>query len=179
MLSRRKNIPTRPAWRQIQRATRAKGDFLAMMRHEIRTRRAGGCGGGVSCGETIAVAAGRSMNMQSPVQRKAYLFLLCLLTVVLVGCPQQVKIGDLTSNAGRYADKEVTITGTVASSFGLLGPGAFEVDDGTGKIWVLSESFGVPSKGARVGITGRVTQGLNVGGRSFAVVLRQTHKPHY
>ena len=117
--------------------------------------------------------------MQSPVQRKAYLFLLCLLTIILVGCPQHVKIGELTSNAGRYVDKEVAITGTVVSSFSLLGPGAFEVDDGSGKIWVLSESFGAPSKGARVGITGRVTQGLNVGGRSFAVALRQTQKPHY
>ena len=117
--------------------------------------------------------------MQSPIQHKACLFLLCLLTIVLVGCPQHVRIGDLTSNAGRYVDKEVTIAGTVSSSFGFLGPGAFEVDDGTGKIWVLSEAFGAPSKGARVGITGRVTQGLNVGGRSFAVVLRQTQKPHY
>jgi hypothetical protein len=117
--------------------------------------------------------------MQSSVPRKAYLFLLCLLTIVVLGCPQQVKIGELTSNAGRYLDKEVTITGTVVSSFSLLGPGAFEVDDGSGKIWVLSETFGAPSKGARVGITGRVTQGLNVGGRSFAVALRQTQKPHY
>jgi hypothetical protein len=117
--------------------------------------------------------------MQSPIQRKAYLSLLCLLTIVLVGCPQHVKIGDLTSNAGRYIDKEVAITGTVVSSFGLLGTGAFEVDDGSGRIWVLSENFGVPSKGARVGITGRVTEGVNVGGRSVAVALRQTQKPHY
>ncbi|MFB3916246.1 MAG: hypothetical protein ACE14M_05925 [Terriglobales bacterium] len=117
--------------------------------------------------------------MQSPIQRVAYLFLLCLLTVVLVGCPQEVRIGDLTSNPGRYADKEVTINGTVVSSFGFLGPGAFEVDDGSGKIWVLSENFGVPSKGARVGITGRVSQGVSLGDRSFAVALRQTQKPHY
>lgn len=117
--------------------------------------------------------------MEGPIYRKACLSILCLMTMVLLGCPQQVRIGDLTSNAARYVDKEVTITGTVASSFGLLGPGAFEVDDGSGKIWVLSEKFGVPSKGARVGITGRVIQGVNVGGRSFAVALRQTQKPHY
>lgn len=118
--------------------------------------------------------------MQSPILlSKVYLSLLCLAAVVLVGCPQHVKIGDLTSNAGRYANKEVTITGTVVSSFGLLGQGAFEVDDGSGKIWVLSENFGVPSKGARVGITGRVTEGVSLGGRSFAVALRQTQKPHY
>lgn len=117
--------------------------------------------------------------MARPSRRRVLLSAVCLLAVVLVACPQRIKIGDLTSNAGRYAGKEVTIVGTVGSSFGLLGPGAFELDDGTGRIWVLSESFGVPSKAARVAITGRVSQGLNVGGRSFAVVLRQTQKPHY
>ncbi len=117
--------------------------------------------------------------MRCSTQRAAYVFLLCLLTVVLAGCPQRVKIGELTSNTARYADKEVTIAGTVTSSFGLLGSGGFEVDDGSGRIWVLSQSFGVPSKGARVGITGRVTQGATLGGRSFAVALRQTQKTHY
>lgn len=117
--------------------------------------------------------------MFSPVQRKALLVVICLLTLVLVACPQRVKIGDLTSNVGRYADKEVAISGTVVSSFGFLGPGAFQMDDGTGRIWVLSDKFGVPSKDAHVAITGRVTQGVNVGGRSYAVALRQTQKPRY
>ena len=117
--------------------------------------------------------------MRSLIGRKASLAALAAISVVLLGCPQQVKIGDLTSNPSRYANKEVTITGTVASSFGLLGTGGFELDDGTGKIWVLSENYGVPSKGARVGISGRVVEGVNVGGRSFAVAVRQTQKPHY
>lgn len=117
--------------------------------------------------------------MRNSIQRRAFPLLLSALTVILIGCSQHVRIGDLTSNPGRYVDKEVTITGTVISSFGFLGPGAFEVDDGSGRIWVLSENYGVPSKGARVGITGRVTQGINVGGRSFALALRQTQKPHY
>ncbi len=117
--------------------------------------------------------------MQRPIQRIERLTLVCLFVLILVGCPQRVKIGELTTNTGRYADKEVTIAGTVLSSFGLLGPGAFQVDDGSGRIWVLSENFGVPAKDAQVAITGRVTQGVNIGGRSFAVVLRQTQKPRY
>jgi hypothetical protein len=117
--------------------------------------------------------------MRSSIQQNTLLLLVVALTVVLLACPQQIKIGDLTSNPGRYAGKEVTITGTVTSSFGILGTGAFQVDDGTGSIWVLSENYGVPSKGARVGITGRVTEGVSVGGRSFAVALRQTKEPHY
>ncbi|HET9695304.1 MAG TPA: OB-fold nucleic acid binding domain-containing protein [Terriglobales bacterium] len=117
--------------------------------------------------------------MQSPIQRNAYVFPILLLATIFVGCPQQLRIGELTSNTGRYANREVTVTGTVVSSFGLLGQSAYELDDGTGKIWVLSQNFGTPSKGTRVGITGRVTQGVNLGGRSFAVALRQSHETHY
>ncbi len=111
--------------------------------------------------------------------RKALLALVCTLAFILVGCPQQVKIGDLTSNPSRYADKEVTITGTVTSSLGLLSTGGFQVDDGTGKIWVLSGNYGVPSKGVRASVTGKLAEGINVGGRSFALALQQTQKPRY
>lgn len=117
--------------------------------------------------------------MRRTMRGNVLLIALVAVTAILLGCPQQVKIGDLTSNPSRYANKEVTITGTVTSSFGLLGTGGFEVDDGTGKIWVLSENYGVPSKGAKVGITGRVAEGVSVGGRSLAMALRQTQKPHY
>lgn len=117
--------------------------------------------------------------MRRLLRGQLFLFLLPVLCVILVGCPQQIRIGDLISNPNRYADKEVTVTGTVASSFGLLGPGGFQVDDGTGTIWVLSDNYSVPSKGTKVAITGRVTEGINVGGRSFAVALRQTQKPRY
>ncbi len=56
--------------------------------------------------------------MQSPIQHKAYLFSICLLSMVLVGCPQHVKIGDLTSNAGRYVNKKIAISGTPLTCFG-------------------------------------------------------------
>ena len=113
------------------------------------------------------------------IRDNALLFLLTALVVILTACPQHVSIGDLNSNPARYAGKEVSVAGKVTSSFGLLGAGAFQVDDGTGKIWVLSENYGVPSKGVKVGVTGRVTEGATVAGRSFAVALRQTQKPHY
>jgi len=111
--------------------------------------------------------------------RRALRTFLLTLVVFLVGCPQQVKIGDLISNPSHYADKEVTIVGTVTSNFDIFGSGGFELDDGSGKIWVLSDKFGVPSKGVRAGITGRVSKGVNIGGRSLALVIRQTQKPHY
>jgi len=118
--------------------------------------------------------------MQNRILRRAgTLVALALSTILLLACPQHTKIGELTSNPGRYAGKEVSIAGSVVSSYGALGTGAFEMDDGSGRIWVISQNYGVPAKNAKVGITGVVTQGVSVAGRSFAVALRQTSKPHY
>lgn len=69
--------------------------------------------------------------MQRPVRSPYKFVFITALAVILLSCSERVKIGDLTSNPSRYADKEVTIAGSVGSSFNLLGPGAFEMDDGT------------------------------------------------
>jgi hypothetical protein len=99
--------------------------------------------------------------------------------LMLAGCPSQVTVAELQSRPDRYTNKEVVVTGTVTEGFGLLGQGAYQVDDGTGKIWVLANGFGVPTKGARVGVQGRFVNGVELGGRSFANALSQTHTPHY
>lgn len=99
--------------------------------------------------------------------------------LMLAGCPQGMTIAKLNNESGRYMNREVAIRGNVVGGFGLLGQGAYEVDDGTGRIWVLSNGFGVPSKGSRVGVVGRYTNGLSLGGRSFAAAIQQTHRPHY
>ena len=91
----------------------------------------------------------------------------------LAGC-EHTKISDINQDPGRYANKDVTVAGQVTSSFGALNQGAFEVDDGTGKLWVLSSGFGVPAQGAKVAVTGRISSGVTVAGRSFANILRET-----
>ena len=106
-------------------------------------------------------------------------FALLGLLVFLMGCPQRVRIADINNNPGRYANKEIALTGTVTEGFGLMGQGAFQIDDGTGKIWVLSQNFGVPGKGQRVGITGNVVGGASLGTRSFGSAIRLTHHPRF
>lgn len=96
-----------------------------------------------------------------------------LLSAVLIACGT-TKISEINADPARFANKEVSIAGEVVSAFGALSQGAFEMDDGTGRIWVISENYGVPAKGARVRVTGRVQSGITFGGRSFGTVLRQT-----
>jgi hypothetical protein len=56
-----------------------------------------------------------------------------------------------------------------------MGRGAYELDDGTGRIWVAT-TRGVPAKEARVGVKGQVHSGLNIGGRAFGTILEETER---
>jgi len=87
--------------------------------------------------------------------RCAALWAAALLAVLLLAGCEQKTINDLMAEPGKYANKEVGLTGTVTRSFSLLGKGAYEIEDGTGKLWVVSGS-GVPRKGAKVAVKGKV-----------------------
>ena len=95
-----------------------------------------------------------------------------------MGCPTHTSIANITRDPGHFAGKDVTVAGHVSDSFGALGAGVFQIDDGTGTIWVYSGSYGVPSNGAKVAVTGRIEQGFSFGGRSFATILRETQPRH-
>jgi hypothetical protein len=110
--------------------------------------------------------------------RLSLALLLILGTLLLAACPTRTSIGKITRDPGRYAGREVAIGGRVSNSFGALGTGVYQVDDGTGQIWVYSQRYGVPGDGAKVGVRGTVSQGFSFGGRSFAVVLRETERRH-
>jgi hypothetical protein len=92
------------------------------------------------------------------------------------GC-NTTKISAINGDPAHYMEKDVTVAGQVLSSFAFMNQGAFELDDGTGRLWVWSSGFGVPGQGARVIVTGRVQAGVAIGGRFFANVLRET-QPH-
>jgi hypothetical protein len=97
-------------------------------------------------------------------------------SVLLAGCPPRVSIAKLNQDPGRYAGKEVSIAGRVTDSFGALGRGAFQVDDGSGLMWVVTGHYGVPENGATVAVTGHIEQGFSFGGRNFAVMLHETER---
>jgi hypothetical protein len=92
----------------------------------------------------------------------------------MVGCPTQTSIANINKDPGHFAGKDVSIHGTVSDSFGALGNGVFQIDDGTGRMWVYSQNFGVPGNGTKTEVTGRIEQGFAFGGRNFGVILRQT-----
>ena len=123
-----------------------------------------------------------SMVREDRVFRLLGRLLLTLLIVagslILTACPTRTSIERINRDPGRYVGKEVAIAGHVTTSFGALGTGVFEVDDGTGRMWVFSERYGVPGNGARVGVRGRIEQGFAFGGRNFATIMRETERRH-
>lgn len=106
--------------------------------------------------------------------RKASLLVCPLVLAVFLAACGTTKIADVEHDPGRYTGKEITISGRVTMSAGVLNHGAFQVDDGTGKIWVLSDRFGVPAKDDSVKVTGTVQAGPTLDGRSFGTVLQET-----
>ena len=63
------------------------------------------------------------------------------------------------------------IAGDVVSATGVLGTGVYQVDDGTGKIYVVTKSGGVPREVAKVGVEGEVKNGYTIGTESLTVLL--------
>jgi hypothetical protein len=95
--------------------------------------------------------------------------------LLLTACPQQTSVSKINADPARYRNKEVGIVGRVTDSYGVLGNGAYEIDDGTGRLWVVTNR-GVPSKGSRVGAKGKVYTGFSFGGRNFGTVLEETDR---
>src|SRR6185369_12290292 len=93
-------------------------------------------------------------------------------TLLLTACPSQTNIGKINADPGRYRGKEVGIVGRVTDSYGVMGQGAYEIDDGTGRIWVAT-TRGVPARGSRVGTKGYVHSGFSWAGRSYGTVLEE------
>lgn len=94
---------------------------------------------------------------------------------VAAGCASGASIAQVKSNPGRYVDRNVTVSGTVTSAWGvpLMPFKMFRIDDGTGELLVVSDDRRVPSRGARVRVTGRVEEVAVIGGQSVGLHLRE------
>jgi len=110
--------------------------------------------------------------------RARSIVLITLAALLLAGCPPRESIARINQDPARFSGKEISIAGRVTDSFGALGSGIFQIDDGTGTMWVFSEKFGVPGNGASLAVTGRIQQGFAFGGRNFATILRETQRRH-
>ncbi len=114
---------------------------------------------------------GRSMN-----KKLSVLLLLTTLAAALflTACPERTSIADIEANPSKYENKDIAIAGTVRDSYGVSIPGTnmrggvYKIDDGTGSFWVITRES-VPTKGARIGVKGRIGTGVNWNGRNYGL----------
>jgi len=98
---------------------------------------------------------------KSGVTRIAVMLAVSMLALLFIACEKKT-INQIKADPHRYAQHEVGIEGRVVRSYSVLGRGAYEVDDGTGKLWVVSDK-GVPRTGARVAVKGKIKDGFDLG----------------
>lgn len=89
-------------------------------------------------------------------------------------CPKRVSIAEIQSNPSKYYGKSIAVAGTVSDSYGVSIPmtqirgGAYKIDDGTGTMWVVTRDT-VPTKGAQLGVKGKIESGVNYNGRNYGL----------
>lgn len=108
------------------------------------------------------------------------LFLLGLLVfagLFAAACPERTSIADIENNPSKYHDKDVAVAGTVKDGYGISIPilrsasgGAYKIDDGSGSIWVITNGS-IPTKGAQLGVKGKVVNGYNHNGKNYGLVI--------
>lgn len=106
-----------------------------------------------------------------------FLTLIAAVGLLATACPTRTSIGNIESDPGRFYDKDVAVAGTVQNSYGVSIPiikngqgGIYKIGDGTGSIWVLTQKS-VPSKGAELGVKGKIQNGVNYNGKNYGLVL--------
>ena len=109
-------------------------------------------------------------------KRKKFIWILVAsLAFVHAGCDlidrlTATDIKEILDHPRKYEDKEVTVYGTVTDSASMLIVKFFEIEDGTGKIKVVTNRV-LPAKGEKIKVTGH-TSVIEVGSERW-VVLRE------
>lgn len=98
-----------------------------------------------------------------------------LLSLFLISCDNE-KISAINADPGSFHDKQVQVAGEVTQSIGALNKGVYQLNDGTGSLWVYSDKLGVPSRGAKVGVKGTVLPSFTFLGTNYATVIKEADR---
>src|SRR5437870_12067191 len=99
-----------------------------------------------------------------------YLMAIVILGFSLVACEEK-KISEINADPGRYMNKEVAVVGRVTQSIGAVGEGVYQGDDGTGRLSVMTNSGGVPSRGVKDGDRGCVKPTITCLADTYVTVM--------
>jgi hypothetical protein len=99
--------------------------------------------------------------------------LLLAAALALTACESVTKIADVNRDPSQFRNKTVRVEGTVTNSVGVLSTGGYQIEDDTGRIFVISNQ-GIPARGARVVVEGTVFTGAMVLGQAVGVAIKES-----
>ncbi len=104
-------------------------------------------------------------------------FIVFWLIIFLSGCDSlfPTPIAKILQNPRKYEGKQVTVSGRVVESFGLVVVRYFVVKDDTGEITVVTERS-LPRKGEQIKVTGRVEEAFSIGDQQLIVIKEEQEK---
>jgi hypothetical protein len=82
------------------------------------------------------------------------------------------------NDPSHYDGKTVRVEGTVKGAVGGLGVGAYEVQDKTGTLTVVTDKESPPRTGATVDVKGKFQALLSLGFKSLAVLREESRSLH-
>ena len=104
--------------------------------------------------------------------RLAFLSLLTIATLLVIpGCMGKTPIKTLLDDPELNNGKHVQIAGEVTTSPAMPSSDSFEVDDGTGKLFVLSKEHGSPRVGTKVVVKGIFYASISSKTQTFAAIM--------
>ena len=108
--------------------------------------------------------------------------LLAICALLVTGCKaKRTMISSILERPDHYYNKDITVAGRVVKTYAvnlfIAEAGAYQIDDGSGKIWVITKT-GVPQEGSEVGLKGKIDGGVKLLGEKFGCVIRE-HERRY
>ena len=94
---------------------------------------------------------------------------------LMMGCKGGgvTSIKTLLDDPTRFDKTTVRVAGTVGKSVGVLGYGAYQIDDGTGTLTVVTNEGGAPREGAKVGVEGEFRSAFTLGTTVAAALIEK------
>lgn len=103
------------------------------------------------------------------------LTLLALGMLILTAACELNSVEEVKSDPFKFQNKQARLGGIVRQNWSVLKYGVYEIEDQTGKIFIVSEK-GAPSKGAVVEVKGNTRTAFNLSGIDYGTVIMENKR---
>jgi hypothetical protein len=85
-------------------------------------------------------------------------------------------VAEVKHDPFKFEKRDAHLGGIVTESFSVLGYGFYQVEDPTGRIYVISRGKGVPGRGAKVEIRGKAINAFSLSGVDYGTVINESKR---